>query len=204
MVRRVVSFIVSLILIMSFTPGFAEIHFGPTYRPQSKLNDVYIKEPVYSQQFETLALFLSDIEEQFGYRPDADIDFDRKIVTIWLYNSTVEVECLICDENDPVKRRVIIPDFYFDEDLVKYNELYSTIPNEREYDIFELEGSNFKVDSVNIRDGVLKLCMYSKADNKDIDLKGFEFRTENGVIYVSSKEFRQLWYEVYKQDESRD
>ena len=98
----------------------------------------------------------------------------------------------------------LIPDIYFDDSFVEYNELYSTIGDDRDYEIHELETSNYVVDSIQEDKLQLKLYMYSNADDKLIRLKIKEYTVENGKIFVSARYFRQFWFEVYKQDQSRE
>lgn len=203
--KRFAAIIISLILVLSIGAGFAEnTVFGPKYRFESRMNEVEIKEPVYNHQFMTLSQFLTDIEDQFGYRPDAEIDYENRVVTVWFYNSVAHVECVIANEKDEENRRVLIPDIYFDDSFVEYNELYSTIGDDRDYEIHELETNNYVVDSIQEDKFQLKLYMYSNADDKLIRLKIKEYTVENGKIFVSARYFRQFWFEVYKQDQSRE
>ena len=199
MFKRIVFIVISLVLVLSVTAGSAEFLYGPRFRPNSNLNYVFIDETMSDYHYKYLETFASDRKDQLGCMPAFETDYEREVVTFRLYNSVVEVKCVLVDED----KKVIIPDVPFDDALVRYNALYSTLIN-RAYRLTELESKNYSIDKIVDGKDKLQLFIYSTADDKQIELSAHEYTTYNGEYFVSPNEFRQLWFGVYGQDQVRN
>ncbi len=194
MIKRIVFIVISLILVFSFTFASAstEFLFGPRFRFESNLNHVFIDETYSGHHFKYLQNYMSDIKDQVGYFPDYEIDYDNQTVTIWLFNSIVEVKCLVIDEDDLDNRKVIIPAVGLEESLIEYNELYSTLIN-RAYKLNELESQSYVIESVDVEDdGELKVMI------NRVEVFAREYTIYEGEYFLSPNEFRQLWFQVYR------
>ena len=124
--------------------------------------------------------------------PNYEVDYEREVVTFWLYNSVVEVKCVLVDEDN----KVIIPDVPFDESLVRYNALYSALIN-RAYRLSELDSKDYSIDKIVGENGMLKVFIYSTIDDKYIELSVHEYTIHDDDYFISPNEFRQLWFEIY-------
>ena len=192
MFKRIVFIIISLALVLSITSGSAEFLYGPKYRASSNLNNVFIDETLSDHHFKYLETFASERKEQLGYMPNYEVDYEREVVTFWLYNSVVEVKCVLVDEDN----KVIIPDVPFDESLVRYNALYSALIN-RAYRLSELDSKDYSIDKIVGENGMLKVFIYSTIDDKYIELSVHEYTIHDDDYFISPNEFRQLWFEIY-------
>ncbi len=198
MVKRIVFIAISLILACSLTVGSAEFFFGPKYRVSSNLNEAFIDETLSGNYFKYLENYTSDISEQLGYFPNYEVDYDKEVITFWLYNSVVEVKCVLVDDD----KKVIVPAIQLDEALVGYNELFSTLIN-RAYKLNEIESEKFVIDQIVDKDDELQLFVYSVADDAYFKLLAHEYTIYDGEYYVSPSEFRQLWFEIYRHNPNR-
>lgn len=183
--------------IMILSMVFSTVYSGVA--EEEDFTELFLREPEYNHQFVELDQVIFDLEDQLGYNANFDINYSDQVVTIWLYQTELQIPCLI----DRLSRRVLLHDFYLDERIVQANELYSMF-DDREYSIYELDDDNYKICDATDDDHRCKIVIYSEADKKDFSIFAWEFGYEDGNYYVGMDTFRQLWYDVHKQDHVQD
>ncbi len=201
MVNRLVAFILVVVLVMSISATFAEdAIFGQKFRFEGgELEYVYLMEPEDNHQFVEIDQFRFDINERLGYYPKFDIDYDEQKVYIYLYQTELEIDCLV----DKKTGRVVLPDVWFDDAVYEANELYSQFDKE-EYTLHELDNEEYEIIEAEKsgKSQLLKITVLSHVDGEDgktftVSTLDFKADFEKGTYVISQEGFRQLWYEIH-------
>ena len=200
MFKRIVSVLVALILVMTSVSAFADENIlGKKFRFEGDLFNVELIEPEGNHQFNEIDQFLFDLEDQLGYAPKFDINYDDQVVTVYLYQTLLEIPCLV----DKLSNRVILPDVWPGQEIIEANELISFFDKE-EYDLYGLNDENFKVLKAEStkENRPLWITVESQVpgeEGKTIELTTWDYEAcpEKATFMIGRQGFIQLWYEVH-------
>ena len=200
-VKRLVALFLVVVLVLSMSAVFAEdAIFGQKFRFEGgELDHVILWEPEDNHQFVEIDQFQFDINERLGYLPKFYIDYEEQKVYIWLYQTELEIDCLV----DKQTERVILPDVWFDDDVYEANELYSLFDKD-EYTLHELDNEEYEIIEAEKSEmsQLLKITVLSHVDGEDgktftVSTLDFKADFEKGTYVISQEGFRQLWYEIH-------
>ena len=135
-----------------------------------------------------------------GYMPDFSVNYDKRIVYVYLFEDHYSIPALI----DDVRGTILIQDNFYPTEVFEENELYCLIPDGeykllswldlRDYDVtclYDQEEQGLEIDMVHVVNGI-------EYENYTFFVPNVERILSNGDYVIDSESYRQIYYELYR------